>query len=411
MSSMKFGVATTDITPPIGVTLWGYDPRTSDSVAHPLRAEALACEGGTGGWILVGADVGAFSAPLTDLVRADIARRTNLPAEAVMLTATHTHSGPHVTDALWNERSPLESLYFQELRGKLADVAERAWQARFAGELVHAQASAPQLASNRRVQKDDGTWTNEWNDPEGRHTGYYDPTVELVGIRRGDGSLDALLVNFGCHPVCFSAGNRAISADYVGHMKAALEAVGVAKTVLFTVSGHANVDPRDGVQNCPAVVRRMGESLAEIVRRAVPSLAPIPGTGVAAAREPWEFRTTWDLNGRMTIYFPHAAHGVPVKTALSALAAGDCVLLGLPGETVSEYRKAFHRRSPFGITLLISLANDFIGYLPTDQILSQGAYEANMSPLNPMEDGLTARVDAVLGRVHAGVCASADSNH
>lgn len=89
---MKFGVATVDITPPVGVTLWGYDPRPSTWIEHPLRAEALACEAHGRGWVLISADVGAFSRLLTDVIREDIAQCTGLSAEAVMMVATHTHA-------------------------------------------------------------------------------------------------------------------------------------------------------------------------------------------------------------------------------------------------------------------------------------------------------------------------------
>lgn len=403
MHGMKFGLASVDITPPLGVMLWGYDPRPAESVGHPLRAEALACESGAGGWIMVGADLGGFSWPLSSRLRGDIAQRTGLPPEAVMLTATHTHSGPHVTDALWCERSEQESAYFRTLRERLAEVADRAWRARLPGTLLYGQTAAPELGSNRRVLQADGTWTNAWSDPAGKHTGYYDPAVDLVGVRREDGSMDGLLVNFGCHPVCFGSSSRAISGDYVSYLKDSLERAGDARTVLFTVSGHANIDPRDCVQDQPAVVRKTGERLAEIVRRALPSLAPIDCAGAAGVHEPWSFNTTWELDGRMKIYFPHVVRGAPVNTAVSVLAAGSLALLGLPGETVSEYRAQFRRRSPFAPTLLISLANDFIGYLPTDEILKQGAYEANMCPLNPMEGELTARVDAALSKAQAGL--------
>jgi hypothetical protein len=400
---MKFGVATTDITPPVGVTLMGYNPRQSESVGHSLRAEALACEGETGAWILIGADVCAFASPLTGSLRALIAGDHGLPPGAVMLTATHTHSGPHVTDALWCERSEEESAYFRKLRDSLRDVASRAWRARSPGTLVHAQTTAPDLGSNRRIQKADGTWTNEWSDPLGRHTGYYDPAVDVLGVRREDNVLDALVVNFGCHPVCFGPQNLAISGDYVSYLKDDLEAKGDACTVMFTVSGHANIDPRACLQGDPMVVREMGERLADIVRRSLPSLTPVDGDGVAAAEEFWRFRATWSPEGHLRIYFPHAAHGAGVDTSISALAAGSLALLGLPGETVSEYRQKFRRRSPFLHTFLISLANDFIGYLPTDEILRQGAYEAAVSPLAPMEEALVSRVNAALERAHAAV--------
>jgi hypothetical protein len=395
---MRFGIASQSITPPVGVTLWGYNPRPSTWVEHSLRAEAIACEGGGGGWILVCADVGAFSGPLARVIRADVAAATGLPPEAVMITATHTHSGPHVTDALWCERSPLESAYFQDLRTKLTQVAQAAWQTRSPGELLHAQTMAPDVGANRRVQREDGTWTNEWSDPEGRHTGYYDPTVDLLAIRRENGELDALLINFGCHPVCYNSRNQGLSGDYVSYLKDALEAQGAAKTVLFTVSGHANIDPRDCVQNDAAVTRRVGEHLAEHVRAALPRLSPVAAGPAAASHEPWAFATNWAVSGRMDIYFPHAAAGSRVETLVSCIAVGDCALLGLPGETVSEYRGKFIRLSPFGITLLVSLANDFIGYLPTDEILDQGAYEADICPCRPIESALTEHAARVLAK-------------
>lgn len=400
---MKFGVATADITPPIGVTLMGYDPRPSESVGHALRAEALACEGETGAWILIGADVCAFASPLTHPLRAEIASDTGLPPAAVMLTATHTHSGPHITDALWCERSEQESAYFRTLRDNLRDVAKRAWRARIPGTLVLAKTAAPDLGSNRRIQRQDGTWINEWADPLGRHTGYYDPAVDVLGVRREDNVLDALLVNFGCHPVCFGPKNLAISGDYVSYLKDDLEARGDARTVMFTVSGHANIDPRECVQCDPMVVRKMGERLADIVRRSLPSLTPVGGEGVGVAEEFWRFRATWSPEGRLRIYFPHAAHGACVETSVSALATGSLALLGMPGETASEYRQKFIRCSPFVHTILMSLANDFIGYLPTDEMLRQGAYETTLSPLDPMEEALVSRANTALERIHAAV--------
>ncbi len=395
----QLGCAQVDITPPVGVTLWGYNPRISTHVSHPLRAEALACENGHRGWLLLGADIGAFAAPLTDPLRAEISRRTGLPPDAVMMTATHTHSGPHVTDANWCERSALESAYFRTLYHKLADLAEQAWQARASGEILYGCTEAGELASNRRVQNDEGIWVNEFRDPEGVHTGYFDPAVDLIGIRRGNGKLDVLLVNFGCHPVAFGGKSLAISADYVGHMKTALEKDGTVGTVMFTVSGHGNIDPRDGVQSDPDIVRDIGERLACIVKQALPGMQPVTGNEVVAVQEPWHFDANWSISGRMKIYFPHAEPGSCVKTAISALRAGDLAMIGLPGETVSEYRKLIQQRSPFAHTMLISLANDFIGYLPTDDILAQGAYEANLSPLRPIQKRLLARVDAAFEKL------------
>ena len=400
--TLKLGVATVDITPPVGVLLMGYKPRQSESVGHLLRAEALACEGKDEGWILVCADLVGFSSPLATVVREEIGSRTGLPTEAVMLTGTHTHSGPHVTDALWREQSELESTYFRTLRDKLVKVAERAWECRSPGILTHTTTAAPGLASNRRVHLADGTWSNEWSDPDGRHQGYYDPAVELIGVQRDDATIEALLVNYGCHAVCFGAKSRAISGDYVSYLKDNLESEGKVGTVLFTASGHGNIDPRICVQGDVKPVRDMGNELAEIISDALPSLAPLNANGVATSFEPWTFTTTWNLSGRMLIYFPHAANGATVNTGVSALTAGNLALLGLPGEAVSEYRQKLRQISPFTHTIMVSLANDFLGYLPTDEILEQGAYEAGLCPLNPLEESLTGKAKAALKRAYDG---------
>ncbi len=395
-NSLNIGTARIDITPPVGVTLWGYNPRTSTSVEHPLRAEALACGAEEGGWLLLTADVGAFNILLSDRVRKTVAERLGLPVSAIMLAATHTHSGPHVTDALWREQSELESGYFRDLADRLVDVAVSAWGARATGELLVGQASAPELCSNRRIQLEDGTWTNRFRDPEGSNPGYADPTADLLGVRRPDGTLEALLVSFGCHPVAYSGANLGISGDYVSYMKDALEASGQVRTSHITVSGHANIDPVNGCQADPAVVRDIGERLAAHILEALPTLKPLAGRAVAGASEPWSFTTTWALDGRMAIYFPYAQQGKQVQTALSGLRVGDLAIVGAPGEVVSEYRAMIRERSPFAHTFLFSVVNDFIGYIPTDEIQEQGAYEANISPLRPMQAAFLDRVDALL---------------
>lgn len=401
MKQMLFGVATIDITPPVGVTLMGYEPRISESVGHPLRAEALACDDGcNGGWIMICADVCAFCSVFTNHLRREISEKTGLPVEAIIVTPTHTHSGPHVTDIMRCERSELESAYFRSFTANLIDVGLRAWQRRSPGSLVAGQTSAPDLGSNRRAQRPDGTWTNVWSDPEGLNKGYFDATVDLAGVRRPDGSLDALLVNYGCHPVGFGSKYLSISGDYVSYLKDSLEDEGHAGTVLFTVGGHANVDPRRCVQTDEEVVRTMGRDLAGQVAEALKGMQPVAGNRANSNCIPWEFSTTWDLSGRWAINFPHACKGSEVRTSVCAWGAGDLAFVGLPGETVSEYRALMQKDSPFERTIMVSLANDSIGYLPTDEILRQGAYEANLAPLRPLEKALIDKGAAALAALH-----------
>jgi hypothetical protein len=48
-----------------------------------------------------------------------------------------------------------------------------------------------------------------------------------------------------------------------------------------------------------------------------------------------------------------------------------------------EFGLAIKARSPFAHTLVIELANDSFGYVPTKQAFEQGAYEPTNSVIEP----------------------------
>ncbi len=47
-------------------------------------------------------------------------------------------------------------------------------------------------------------------------------------------------------------------------------------------------------------------------------------------------------------------------------------------------------------TVVASLANDYIGYLPTTAALAEGAYEARMSPSADIESALMENAERIL---------------
>jgi hypothetical protein len=378
-SALRIGVAAIDLTPPIGVGLSGYRPRNSDGVGHRLRAEALVCRGAGGAWALVTSDVIGYGRDYVKIIRQKIARLTGLRPEAIMISGTHTHSGPAVIRFGDEEVSPLDAAYNQKLQGLLVRVAAAAFKAARPGRFEIAWTEAPALGSNRRVRRNNGEWTNEWEDDFGRHPGYFDPTVMLVGVRRpGQAGLDALLVNYGVHPVVLGPGSLKISADYVGYLKDSLEALGLARTTLFALAGGGNINPRTCIKVGAEFPRKMGEALADLVAHAAARLSPVAGTRVASHREPWTVTRTRQpakpssTRGRKV--------GDDIPTEIQVLRAGDLVFLSTPGELFSEFSRMFREASPFPHTAVVSLANDYIGYLPTDAAQAEGAYETNMAP-------------------------------
>ncbi|MDW7656489.1 MAG: hypothetical protein SCM11_04860, partial [Bacillota bacterium] len=111
---MKAGVGREIITPPLGTILLGYAPgRPAESVHDDLRVTCIALAHGRTQAMLISADICMFSAETVAYLRKRIQEETGIPAGHIILSATHTHSGP-VTSATvgWGN---LDKTYVQDI--------------------------------------------------------------------------------------------------------------------------------------------------------------------------------------------------------------------------------------------------------------------------------------------------------
>ena len=111
---MRAGVAVRDVTPPLGVAMSGFVARTSPAtgVHDPLLVHAL----------VVG-DTALLTVDVVGLHEDDCARirqRCALPADHVVVHATHTHGGP------------------ASMRGRLGGPVDEAWLERLISTCVEA---------------------------------------------------------------------------------------------------------------------------------------------------------------------------------------------------------------------------------------------------------------------------------
>jgi hypothetical protein len=76
--------------------------------------------------------------------------------------------------------------------------------------------------------------------------------------------------------------------------------------------------------------------------------------------------------------------GATRQTEVQALAVGnELAVVGLPGEIFAELGLDLRARSPFPHTLVLGLANDAIGYVPTRRAYDEGGYEPTASRFEP----------------------------
>src|SRR5262249_21272625 len=141
---LKAGVASADITPPIGTPMFAYTARSglanptnlpelglqllgdpdsngyaktfvaSRGIHTRVRARALVLQSAKGKFALVQADLGGIPYALTQEVLKRISGATGIDGDHLLLSATHTHSS---TGPIW----PADSTGYALLGGDLFD--------------------------------------------------------------------------------------------------------------------------------------------------------------------------------------------------------------------------------------------------------------------------------------------------
>ncbi len=430
------GFAEVDITPPLGCVLAGYGARErpASGVRDPLFARAMVLGDDGARLAIVGADLLQVDAELVSTVRAGVERACSIPPDAVLVCASHTHFGPalqrtgYLPEHLDEAISPA---YVNDLAAKLTDCVAQADSRRQPVRVGVGCGWSPTTSYNRRPLDASGrcrmAYTTEpevasWaaaegarqavkalslagvaptplkpspppaeSDAAGFRWGPTDPQVPVLLAKGQDGALLGGLVSFACHPVC-GAGDEAfydISADYPGALQQALVQT-MRCPIVFALGCAGNQVPfvrgpgsRDAVGRALAAeVRLVAARTAfetEVPLAAVRRSVLLPLKDFSALEPPAsddaQSRHHRHLIGK---YAGRAA----LETEVQALRLGSMALVSLPGEVFVEIGHAIKRRSPFPLTVPVSMGNDSGDYIPIPEAYDQGGYEPEWSPVS-----------------------------
>ena len=96
MSTLSAGAARVKLEPPAGLAMLGYGNRVGRNagVHDDLAAQALVLSDGASKIAIVGVDLLALGVRIADDIRERAAASTGIPADSIVVCATHTHSAP-----------------------------------------------------------------------------------------------------------------------------------------------------------------------------------------------------------------------------------------------------------------------------------------------------------------------------
>jgi len=414
---VRVGVASVDITPPVGIPMAGYyHARGADGVLDALYAKAMVLESGGASVALVTLDIISVTRGVTDQARAAVEKTAGIGANHVLISATHAHTGPELADrgkrsGDMGGQSQLAVEYTEALPTKIAESVRLARERLQPAKLAAAKGQCEGLTFNRRYFMRDGQvgWNPGKMNPDiVRPAGPNDPEVGLFYVMP-DGSDDprravATYVNFAMHPD--TCGGSKISADWPGALSRVLAAYHGTNHLTLVGNGTCgNLNHLDfgwsWPQNTGAEGHRIGTILGAAVFEAYKSLQPVsPGpvhakaatvelalpevtpAQVEEARQ--TLAVTKDDRGANFMKQVRAyraldvagREGRPYQAEVQVIAAGpDVAWVGLPGEVFVELGLAIKKRSPFRFTFVVELANECIGYIPDRRSYAEGNYE------------------------------------
>nr|MDO8114669.1 neutral/alkaline non-lysosomal ceramidase N-terminal domain-containing protein [Candidatus Sigynarchaeota archaeon] len=389
---ITIGTASTRFDLPVGIPMGGYSGRNAPSTGEhdPLHTKTIAIGNGNDTIVIASCDLVGLERTHVLEVKERIQQRFGIPVANIMITATHTHSGPR-NIALFGD--PYKG--FEKLYGTIDASISAAVQAMKPASIAVATGKIEGVSFNRRTY-----------DPTSEHV---DDTCTVLVVKEAlSGKKEhivAILYNFACHPVVMGAENLDITADWVYYANERIAEAFPGALPIFLQGSCGNLNPVNTpiigfvpvhtFDDCKEIGNKAGSAIVKIAKKT--SLVKIDSVKGTLK----EIEVLSDDPDKAEI-FTFAAGKVhdgkfSITAPVQALSFDDIAIAGVPGELFSEISLNIKKRSMFKHVLVAGYANDYIGYIATRANYQAKGYEVVMMSLSEEEGELVEKsaIDAV----------------
>jgi len=445
---LYYGWAVADITPGGPVAVAGqYETRISGQVHDKLTATALAIEtwdedGLIDQAVMVSCDLSIVRRQTVEKVRRLVGKRVlDLDVKKILISATHTHTAPALTDADETDPHPYDfagswayrissdrtdvirpAKYLEFLAGRISDAVVKAWKARKPGGMSSALSQAV-IAHNRRAIYADGKarMYGRTDDPEFSHIeGVSDHSVDLLLFWR-ERRLEGMAINVYC-PAQEVEGRKYLSADFwhdarqrlrkkYGAGLHVLPLVGAggdqSPHLLWNRKAEADMRLRGKLSNRQDIARRIVRAVdnvmdvardgvktelifqhrVESVRLPVWKVSDARFAQARAIHKAGKDKTdklssrdyiNWRVSRTMLGRYALQKKDPFYKAELHMLRLGGAAIATNPFELYVDYGLRIKARSPATQTFVVQLTSGCAAYLPTARAVRAGGYSARI---------------------------------
>ena len=249
MSPLYAGAARVKLDPPAGLAMLGYGNRIgrNTGVHDDLAAQALVMSDGANKVAIAGVDLLALGARIADDIRERVATSTDIPADSILICATHTHSAPafNIFATPRADAKPAEGRDLEWERALPAKISSAIVQASENLEPATLRAATAQstLGINRRLKR-----LHHQVQTAANRAGPADAEVGTLAAYRANGTPIAFLMNYPCHGVVLCEDNMLYSRDWPGFAMDEIESAaapgGQRPISIFIQGATGNIDPR-----------------------------------------------------------------------------------------------------------------------------------------------------------------------